>query len=651
MNATIKLFKALPVQNKDRKQFSSGPRFQLGLNTLLRKTIPRGFIFSPEVVSNYSEQELLEIAKDIGRTSEQLNSSFHKSWKKVKEADIVQLVLEQMIHYLTTYGFESLGVYDKDSVYIPNEQLDVPDVKIDNMNLVIIKSYTKEELKEKVLKLLSSGVALKEDTSDYIVEICILVGISLEDVKQVKNKETRIKLYEYLNILPEDPVEFLRYLLYRTINETLLIKNKEIIDKIGGVEDKLPGLMLFANYTERYGFAKLAEIFNRFKPLFLAFKSPHYRQMNSIINRISKLSKTCHVPMKKDFLNEVTSMIRRNEFTCSVDGFRYELSKVNTFRKIRLAYALKYRTKDVSSILYRIRNGKSWAAGVNYSEHIKVVSSTALGIVVNSIIDDISKRVCYKKIYLPKNVEYTLPATEKQFTGNLPSGTHVTVDQDMVFGIHWFNHKMAKISPPDVVSERVDLDLSLITIDGEKYGWDGAYRSYSRDILFSGDVTDAPRPKGASELFYLQLGSLKSPAILMVNYYNYTPEEVPFEIVVGKCRPQNFNNNYTIDPNDIVCSVGSKIDSKQKILGIVEPVAEGFRFYFSEAQIGKSITSKKSVNTDIARQYLVDFYTDTLSLNKILNLSDAKIVEDEEECDISLSVEKIEKDTILNLLS
>jgi len=650
MKATIRLFRALPVQEKHIVSWQGKEPSRL----LLKTTVSRGFIFSPEVVSNYSEQELLEIAKDIGRTPEQLNSSFHKSWKKVRDADIVQLVLEQILHYLTTYGFESLGVYDKDSVYIPNEQLDVPDVKIDSMNLVVIKGYTKEELKEKVLKMLSSGIALKEDTLNCVVEVCIFVGMSLEDLKTVKNKEVRIKLYEFLDVLPEDPLEFLRYLLYRTINQTLLIKDKETIEKIGDVEDKLRALMLFANYKERYGLVKLAEIFNRFKPLFLAFKSPHYSLMNSIINRISKLSKIAHVPMKPDYLNGITSMIKKGKLIVP-DQLMYELNNVNTFRKIRLAYALKYRTKDVSSILYKIRNGKSWAAEISYSEYIRASSDKVLSVVLRSIVDDINKRVGYKKIYLPKNVEYALPATEKQFTGNLPSGSYVTVEGDMVFGIHWFNYKSKNLVRQRVgewaVEARVDLDLSLMDAEGEKYGWDGAYRSASRRILFSGDVTDAPRPKGASELFYLQPGFLESPGILMVNYYNYTPEEVPYEIVVAQAAPGKFGKNYTIDPNDIVCFVGSKIDNKQKILGIVEPVPGGSRFYFSETSIGKSITSSRAAGTINARQYLVDFYTDTLSLNKILLQSDAQIVENEEEYDISLSLEKIEKDTILNLLS
>jgi len=635
MEATIKLFRALPIQNKKKKDAE---------RSLLEATIPRGFIFSPEVVANYPEQELLKIAKDIGRTPAQLNNSFHKSWKKVRNAHITQLVLEQILHYFTTYGFEALGVYNEDSVYIPNEQLDIPELtispKLDSIKLVVIKGYTKEELKEKALKMLSSGIALKEDTFNYIIEICVFAGISPKEVKEVKNKEARIKLYDYLDILPEDPLEFLRFVLYRTINETLLIKSGEIIEKITSA-DKLPAFFLLQKYKEQYGLKNLAGIFNRFKPLFLALKSG---QCVLIINKISKLSKKHHKPMKKDYLNEVTSMIKRGE-PISVTELSRELRRVNTFRKIRLAYALKYRTKDVSSILYKIRNGKSWAEEISYDSHVKAKSDEILKVVLGSIVYDINKHVANKKIYLPKSVEYALPATEKQFTGNLPSGTYLTIDQDsMVFGVHWFNHEGRRGE-----SSRVDLDLSLITVGGMKYGWDGEYRSSGKNILFSGDVTNAPRPKGASELFYLY-GSLKSPGILMVNYFNYSPQEVPFEIIVAKHQPRTLSKNYVIDPNDIVCSIESKIDSPQKILGIVT-TSKDLRFYFSESLIGMSITSRASRMIENAMQYLTDFYTDTISLNEILLLSDAEIVEDEEECDINLSLEKIERDSILNLLS
>ena len=97
MEATIKLFKAMPIKTRRRKSPTE---------ELLEKTIKKGFIFSPEVIYNYSNyDELIKLVEGVfGITSEKVNASFHKSWKKVKEANIEQLVTEQVAHYLTTYG-------------------------------------------------------------------------------------------------------------------------------------------------------------------------------------------------------------------------------------------------------------------------------------------------------------------------------------------------------------------------------------------------------------------------------------------------------------------------------------------------------------------------------------------------------------------
>ena len=106
MKTIIRLFKAVEIKQKKKKKVNK---------SLLEKTIKNGFIFSPEVIANYSENELINLIKivkdEIGLSSEQMNSSFHKSWKKIKEADIEQLVVEQLAHYLTTYGKEQPKEY------------------------------------------------------------------------------------------------------------------------------------------------------------------------------------------------------------------------------------------------------------------------------------------------------------------------------------------------------------------------------------------------------------------------------------------------------------------------------------------------------------------------------------------------------------
>lgn len=622
MESVIKLFKALPIKTKEQKID----------NELMQKTIKLGFVFAPEVVANYSNyDELISmVKKTVGLSSEQMNSSFHKSWKKVKEADIVQLVVEQIAHYFTTYGFEALGI-DSNYVYIPDEALDLPKIKLDKLRLVVIKGYTKEELKDKLITLLESGIALAEDTVKAALEVAMFIGFDDKDVEKVKNREVKVALYDYLGLIPANPTEFLRFVIFKATSTMLLIKSPDLIMTIKE-SNNLNIVKCFNDYEAKYGLGKLAEVFYRFKPIFLAFRTNE--RMKVITNKIRRLAVKNHKPLPEDYLNTVTSKIANSKL--EVRKLKSELEKVNIFRKIRLAYALKFRTKDVESILYRIRNGKGYATAFTFDKQDE--AEKVLDIVLDSVANDISKNVKGKKIFVPTDINYTLPATEKQFTGSFPSGTCVSLPDDMIVGIHWNN----------VNHHRIDLDLSLTSLDG-KIGWDASYRTGNRDVLFSGDITDARN--GASELFYVK----KQPQlayIMMVNYFNFDAKvTVPFKILVAKEAVKDFRKNYTVNPNNVVVITDTKIDQKQKVLGLVITSPTGNKFYFAEINVGKSITSRNNEYTTHSRQYLIDFYENSIGLNDVLVKAGAEIVsEKDDDIDIDLSPELLEKDTILNLL-
>jgi len=633
MKSAIKLFKAVPIANKNK----------ISNDYIMKKTMGHGFIFTPEVLNNYSNIELEKLIKlvdeEYGMDGERANNTFHKSWEKVKNASMEQLVMEQIVHYITTYGFESLGIYDKDSVYIPSEKLEIPDLDVEGFNFIVIKGLTKPEFKEKLITFLQSGIALAEDTKKAVVDICLFVDITTDEIQQIKNKEVRVTLYDFLDKIPEEPIEFLRYAIYKSIGKTLLIKDKTTLEEIKSKEN-FDVLALFYKYRNNYGLEKLATIFYRFKPIFLAFKSDTNKQMNSYINKIRKLAKKYHKPMPSDYLNDITGMIK-NGVSIDNELLNNKLSKANLFRRIRLAYALHYRTKEnADSILYRIRNGKSYSTDFNFQQKEK--ADEALNIVLDSIIKDVSKNVFGKKIYIPDYITYTLPATEKQFTGNFPSGTCIKTTDDMLVGVHWAN----------VEEQRVDLDLSLVSIS-EKIGWDSKYRNSDRSILFSGDLVDAPLPKGASELYYIS-GKDNDAYMMFLNYYNYNEDiSVPFKIMVAKQEVNEFNENYTINPNNILSVSKTAIDKKQKALGFVVTDNDEYRFYFNELNIGESITSSEKPYVMDTIKYLTNYYTNMISLNDILSKAGAIIVTDKdkaEECDINLSPDNVDKEIIISLL-
>ena len=635
MEAALRLFKAVEIEEKKTKKASK---------ELLQLTLSKRFVFSPEVVYNYSEKELIKIVgvvdKELGLTSEQANSSFHKSWKKIKTASIEQLVREQLIHYFTTYGFEALGIYDKDSVYIPNEKLEIPELK-EGISVAVIKGYTKEELKEKLLSLLNSGIALGEKTMSDVMEIASHVKIKNKEVDEIKNKEIKVRLYDKLDIFPEDPIEFLRFCIYKATDKTLLIKDKATIAKIKELISpdikikKVASITkLFTKYKETHGLEKLSEIFYRFKPLFLAFKTD--KKSRAIINKIRKLAVDHHKPMKEDYLNNVTAYIKDGTLI-KYDRLIEELDNVNTFRKIRLAYALKYRTKKSDAILYQIRNGKGYATKFEFNKQVE--ANRALGIVLSSIVKDIRPNVKDKKIYIPNYINYALPATEKQFIGCFPSTSYVSVSSDMIAGVHWTNVK----------GNRIDIDLSMLNT--VKFGWDANYRSEEGDLLFSGDMTDAPEPNGASELFYVKKQKPNS-FLLIANYFNYNADvPVPLSVFIAKQQISKMSKNYTVDPNNTLCLAKTEIDKEQKILGLLVSTEEESRFYFLETNLGKAISSSNTEFMENSRKYLVNYCTNSIYLKEVLEMAGAKLVKDKERCDIDLSPEILEKDQIINIFT
>lgn len=662
--STLRLFKALPIREK--KQGLEKYEF------VCKLTIPMGFVFTPEVIYNYRNHlELMTLVYDVyGITAESLNASFHKSWGKVKDTPQEELMVEQIAHYLTTYGkeapleymlekeeqfgvdelgkkiielpdFDPKKMWNEDYIYIPKEALNIPDWNFERMTLIIIKGYTKLDLEFKLMELLISGIALKEETVKDCVEVAKFIEINQGQVESIKNKEVKIALYDQLGIVPENPVEFLRYVVFKATGETLLIKNKMLTEKIkeGEVVNNL-----FASYGLKPGWKRLAEIFYRFKPIFLAFRTDV--TMKAIINKIRRLAVKYHKPMPEDYLNTVTAKLKHAQY---IDGDKVmsELERVNTFRKIRLAYALKYRTKDVDSILYRIRNGKGYAT--NFSFEDKESANLILTVVLNSIIEDVKKNVNGKRIYIPDYIHYALPATEKQFTGMFPSGTYVTVPKDIIFGINWKN----------VPEHRVDLDLSVISSEGEKIGWDAGYISESKDILFSGDITDAKGIHGATELFHIKRPT-NSHMILYVNYYNFDAEyPVPFKIIVAKDMiRKNLKESYMVNPNDLVAQTNSSINQKMKILGLVVTTPEESKFYFTETYMSGNITARNDKNSEHSRNYLFNFYEDSIDLKDILVKAGAILVNNStidddvgDFCDINLSPGALEKDTIIRLLT
>jgi len=612
---TLRLFNAIQVELCGSTE---------AINPPLERTIKNGYILDPAIQPT---EELLDIIESVvGLSGEKANAAFHKSWQVVQDTPMELLMIQQIIHYITTYGFERLGIYRQDAVYIPNEVLELPGIH-ENIPLVVIKTMTSKDILKNIISL-GSGIALAQETLDDIMSIIQKISFDSAFVDEIGNRELKALLYDFYGLVPSDPIEFLRYLVYKLTGESLLIKNEALIQKIKESDGAFLDVWLKDAPDD------LASIFFRFKPLFLAMKS--ISSNKTFFNRLRKQADKLHIPMPEDFLNGVTTQLKAGKF--DVDVLAHRLKTAPIFRKIRLAYALNHRLHPGGSIVYRVRNGRGWATEFEWPANLKVSTQQALDVVFASIVEDIRKNVEGKTIYIPENVHYALPATEKQFTGHLPTGSYVSVPKDMIVGIHWTN-----------TESRVDLDLSVIDEEG-KIGWDDYYRTEELDVLFSGDVTDAPPPDGASELFYLREGV--SPRVMMVNYFNHEEgEECEAKILVASENLETLDKNYMVDVSNIVAEATINITKKQDILGLIVSTDDESRFYFANVNVGNSITSRRGIQSEHARKYLLSSLVDSLYFRDILNAAGAKVVSKKPDSEhLDLSPEALDRTTIINMI-
>ncbi len=616
-DATLRLFNGIQVDEKNS-------RYPVD-EDLLKRTIKNGYILDPAIAPD--KKLLKEIEKIAGISGEKANASFHKSWSVIRDTPREALWMQAIIHYMTTYGFESMGIYSEDTVYIPHEKLDIPEIKND-IPLIVIRAMTSGEILERIIQLGGSGIALMRETLDDILSIIAANSYEGDFAEQIKNRELKALLYDHYGMVPREPVEFLRHLISKLTDESLIIKNDYLIEKIKGSNGK------FLDELLKKAPDDLASIFFRFKPLFLAMKS--ISRNRSYFNRLRKQADKLHKPLPEDFLNSITARIKNNAL--DLKKLEEKLREVPVFRKIRLAYALKFREDAGDSIVYRVRNGSGWATDFNWEGD----TGRALDLVTDSVIKDIRKKAEGRTIYLPEGIHYALPATEKQFTGFFPTGSYISIPEDMIVGIHWFN----------TGEKRVDLDLSTISAQG-KTGWDSSYTSEGKNVLFSGDMTDAPEPDGASELFYFKEGS-REPKIMLVNYFNFNPgDEVEAKIIVAREKPQNFGGNYMVDPNNLIATANVNIRKKQNILGLIVNVEGDNRFYFANINIGNSVTAYRNDHSAHARRYLVKRMVGSLDFRNILEKAGAVLVTEKpgQGSDfIDLSPEGLDKSSIIDLV-
>lgn len=557
--------------------------------------------------SGYISARLVEAICDRYEVSNRLNNPFHATWDKVANADYRQLIVEQALHYLSTYGRESFGLGA--APVVPTESFQFPDNQpLPVESLTIMRVVDADVANDIVEHTLTTVAAPHKNDMVFYNTYCMNTTLLPE---KVKSNELRTLLYTVKNLYPEDEDEFVRYLLYRSIGSTLVIKNKKTIKTIKhAMKDGQIARFVLTGF-QKANLSKLARNFLRLKPIYLAFKTP---DTASYINKIRRLADIYHKPMSDLRVANLSNLFYKGEDEKAKKVIEKmsmrELIKVRNFTNMNRIY------QGSVTEAYNIRNGK-----IHLEEgKDRTVSFVGADVMNEVLAQELCNRTNHKldgKIFfIPSYIDYCAPVSEKQFIGNIPYGTKFSFPNTVSLGIFWENYK----------NERTDLDLHLTT-PSNAFGWNESYRDGERTVLYSGDMTDATN--GAAEAFYANYSKLDEPYILSANNFTGMPD-VPFKFICTESRfeasTQTMWGPLATCPIDISKTLFPPIDLKFKDTNS-QTIGFGHKntFYFYGGELNSGIIPDRSKY----REYMDALYARTstsMSLHVLLLMAGARVV-------------------------
>lgn len=595
MEATLELFGCVPIETEeDGKEATSKLLEQYGV-------VVRGEVASPHYLKHVESW-----VKEKRVSGEDLNKAFHKSWNKIINSSQARLKAEQILHYLSTYGLQSLGINDSRLIYIPSEELDIPET----LPLKIIIGAPKEEIIKRNFNLLN-GKALKRKTINMVLQSLEECDYSFTGEEDVANKEAAVLIFDKMGTRPVIPEMLFRYIFFKATGETLVIKNKFIYEQIDQFGYSLP------SFSEEE-MIKLSETFNRYKPIWMAIKGAADKN-RPIVNKISKYSKKYHRPKFVNLLEKLTSSVLPPK------DIEKAADSAPTAHLIKAINALYEYSRDSTNRFYRIRNGKGWTKSGNNTMSNQEYMKNQF-----PLIKEISHRIdTDKRVYCPEFINYAIPVSEKQYMGNFPSGTRIAIpetEDTLLIGVYW-------------EGEEIDLDLSATSLLG-KIGWDSSFKTRDNGLMYSGDITSAP--EGATEWLYSK--SIDCPYLIDLNLYNGEVGQL-FKFIIGFSQESEIEKNYMIDPNKVLLQVDCEVVQEQTTLGLLIPEENGIALYLSGQGTNNTRVSGGGDQMNILLSNLVARSQSMLRLGQLpLNY-----VDDPQDAQLDLSPGAISRDSVDNI--
>ena len=607
------------------------PRNEVDYVTLNNAAMQVGYIVHPKACNLATQQFIRSISGNV-------NSTFYQTWEDVTSKTRFELFIDQLIHYVTTYG---ANFAQEGNGYVPNATPVGPVYISLFKDYKVIMPCTEEDVYNRCMDMLTSGIAMKQDTIETIVDYVVeyvkvndLLKSGEFNIDVIANREALTILCDALGIAPNKKFDLFRYIMYKTTGSTLIIKNKATINAIIRSTTQFD----FNTLSEKQ-LISLSSIFYRFKPLFLAFKktykgrayysTPITSRNASVINKIRRMAPKYHTPLEESVISTMLGKVY--DSTVLIET----ATKMNTFQIIRLMNTIIERLNHTDEkAMYIIRNGKMFVKDSKSYSGMIMYYVTVFNILKNELVSRLSEKATYVKY--PKNMVLACPTSEKNFVGDLPFGTYMDLQNaDSFVGIYWREEWGTH-----------DFDLSVLSLDGNKIGWNADYYSNNQDIVYSGDMTSA-RPE-ATEIMLFKKGA--QDGLVMVNRYNGR-DGSKFRFFGGVEPNMNLKRNYIVDPNFIKFSADVVSDTTQQTLGLLNMG----RFYVMALGSGNSIVSAQKGSTQNERYNASVLKAKSyLKLKDILPTAgfiDVDSVEELPKDAQILDLTQISRDTLINLFS
>ena len=640
----ITMFNVAPKASEDEK---------LSFEKVNAESAKYGWIIHPDCCS----KTVLEWIKAEAKVN--YNKTFYAKWEDITSKTRFELLVDQLIHYATTYGTG----FTAGQGYVPNQEADV---EIPYKSFKVIMPATEEEIYNRCIKMLQSGIALESETLniliDYIVKENRYTKYGL-NIDSIKNKEAIIMLMDVTNIYGTDPFNMLRYFVFKATGKAMLIKDRRTIQTIKENAEKVNFTRLSETECNI-----LASVFYRFKPLFLAFKhtadqgsakvfkNEAFRKAASklkaavtscptnasVINHIRRLAVKAHKPFTPGFWE--TILTEEKSLTEVAD--RLAKDKITNFKKITLMQGILAKLQNASGKMYVIRNGKMWVRedAPQVSQSMNSYLMRVYGMLEDSIVQSIKGKACV--VRYPKNVNLTVPTSEKNFIGNYPFGTSVDMGEDHnVIGIYWRNEWGTR-----------DFDLHLADIDGYSYGWNAGYTDGSNKIIFSGDMTNA-EPE-ATELFYISK-NCPDGKVSVSQFSGATKSQFKFFVARedrSNMKDRVYGHGYgscgkscpMCDPNNIKAEFIIPVDNERDKQCAL--IVDNRVYLMDLTQGGGRVPNQKYAQVYI--ENLKNKCRSFVDLKPILEKSGFTFVEDgDEKTEVALDLTQLSKDTLIDLFS